>query len=229
MAALVLPGEARPFCGGSLINDRYVMTAAHCVVGTRPQDTRVILGKHELRRNSSTDLLLELSEVKTHPLFSTIFLWYDYALLKLATPLDLPIGGNLIAPVCLPYRIPYVREPAVAAGWGTTEGGQQPERLRAVRLRTVSSLVCGLLNPVTLARTMLCATGRLIAGGADTCSGDSGGPLTVRARWQPGRRMLLGLTSWGIGCALPLAPGVYAKVPAALDWIVRNTPDARYC
>ena len=101
-------------------------------------------------------------------------------------------------------------------GWGgVEEGGGVTEVLRKTRVVTVSNSECGdVMGPGRISENMICAGGA----GADTCQGDSGGPLTSRS---PGDRgySVIGITSWGDGCARPDTFGVYTRLGRYLGWI----------
>merc|ERR1711976_1025322 len=106
---------------------------------------------------------------------------------------------------------------SVATGWGDTKFTGDNQFLQQVTLPVISQTVCrGYYSPSQVKDDMVCAG--LREGGKDTCQGDSGGPL-VYLNEDNGRWQLLGLTRWGIGCALPGRPGVYSKVKYHLDWI----------
>ncbi|KAG9405046.1 hypothetical protein AC1031_004147 [Aphanomyces cochlioides] len=113
--------------------------------------------------------------------------------------------------------------PTVVRGWGTTSsGGSQPDVLLEVGVNALDNAKCAkLLTGYTVDDTMLCAGGEQ---GKDSCQGDSGGPLTVE---QNGSEKLVGVVSWGIGCAEANKPGVYGRVSVARDFIapyITNTP-----
>merc|ERR1712111_182734 len=106
------------------------------------------------------------------------------------------------------------------SGWGTlSAGGSQPNILNVVTVPFVSDNVCK-SRYSTLSEQMMCA-GNVEEGGVDSCQGDSGGPLTWRD--AQGKWNIIGVVSWGIGCANPGSPGVYAEVFKVLDWVKSNS------
>ncbi|KAF0310148.1 Mite allergen Der f 3 [Amphibalanus amphitrite] len=114
------------------------------------------------------------------------------------------------------------------------EGSEDvPDVLQTVTVHTISNRRCArLLDPLgpNIRKHMICAGAEdLGGGGRDTCQGDSGGPLSVRTWYRPSRHSLIGITSFGIGCARPNRPGVYTRVYSFSDWLIDNMPDASYC
>ena len=113
---------------------------------------------------------------------------------------------------------------AMIVGWGTTNPltGEAPDLLQHVAVRTMANEHCGNYSDIgqTITKNMICAGHP--AGGKDSCSGDSGGPLLVE---KNGRYVLAGVTSWGFGCGKEGFPGVYARTTSQMDWILRVLED----
>ncbi|KAL0274877.1 UNVERIFIED_CONTAM: hypothetical protein PYX00_002904 [Menopon gallinae] len=230
---VALAREGRFFCAGTLINDRYIMTAAHCVKRRNKnldwvkKEVRVILSEHN--RKNPDDTVTEIrkvSKVIVHPNYGNNALDSDIALLKLDQTVKYRQG---IRPACLPpRRKSFTGEWAVIAGWGTTsEQGSTSETLREAYVQIMSWRQCVRrgygYETWKITENMLCAGDR----GVDSCQGDSGGPLMLRNQY--GQMYPAGIISWGEGCARPYKPGVYTKVNNFLDWIIKNTEDACYC
>ena len=216
------------WCGGSIINDRYVMTAAHCIHGMSSTNSGLMVGLGDHNMYSTSDdvqgatRLVAVDRIIEHPNYNTRTLDNDIALLRLTEQLDLSQYDE-VGSVCLPAddSKTYVGETATASGWGTTSsGGNQPSVLHEVDLPILDQSCFGL----DVTDNMLCAG--LSQGGKDTCQGDSGGPLYVE---ENSVRVQVGITSWGYGCADENSPGVYARVSKYLSWIRQNTQDATYC
>ena len=235
MAALVDFGEEEPFCGGALINDLYILTAAHCIFEyISPTEIEVILGKHSYSENSGNDLRMAVAEMILHPLFTNVIGSDDVALLKFNQRLSLPIGNNLIAPICLPHRDLYRNNDAIVAGWGALheQAVDDPDYLRKVEQTTIPNRVCEKrldFNVSMIRPTMICASAIPKYAERDNCFGDSGSALMVAARHRRPRLTVVGVVSWGEGCGRPGLPGVYTRVTYFLDWIIFNTRDATYC
>jgi len=212
------------FCGGSLINDRYVLTAAHCVVDFTAGQLSVRLGEHNLATSSeSSDITRSVKSITSHPSYNDNTLVNDIALLELSSPVQL---SNAVQTVCLPPPRPtYAKKQATVTGWGTTSsGGSSPDTLREVTVTVLSPEDCRNSNYGNdIQSGMLCAG----TTGKDSCQGDSGGPLVFKD--GGGNYDQIGVVSWGYGCGDAGYPGVYTRVNSYLNWIKTNTQDGIYC
>ena len=217
-SVMIQSGLSTASCGGSLINDRYILTAAHCMKGKKDvKSLRITLGAHTAS-DRQTKAPLEAEKIISHPDWKG---YNDIALIKLKKPVT-------DVPVCLPSFTSY--DNLFVTGWGMTgkTGNNllsRAQELMEVDVKEVDVMKCKQKHfPQVNPEKEICAGGE--KGGS--CMGDSGGPLQTR---KNGLVYQVGIVSFGAtDCStLSKAPNVYERVTGQLDWIRENTKDANYC
>jgi len=200
------------FCGGTIIQQEFILTAAHCVEGATPDDVRVGAGDN----TRSKQTIYKLSDVYVHPKYDYATIDYDVAVLKLAAPLVLAPNIQIKE---LATAEPEDDDILNVAGWGTTSSGGStlPTALREVTVNAVPRKTCedNYGGDDAITARMICAADK----GKDSCQGDSGGPLVFSNADATKLGSLVGIVSWGYGCAEPEYPGVYTSVPDLYKWI----------
>ncbi|XP_070761883.1 coagulation factor X [Enoplosus armatus] len=211
---LVRRSDGYGFCGGTLVSDRWVVSAAHCFEETADH---VTIGDFDKKRPDPGEQLIKVQKVIVHPHFHSFTFDSDIALLYLAQPI---IRGPTAIPACLPdpHLSKYLLQEGnrgVVTGWGATQYlGRSSRFLRKVALPVVSYRDCTTSTEQVITDNMFCA-GYLEAS-IDACSGDSGGPFVVNYR---GTWFLTGVVSWGEKCAAKGKYGVYTRLGNFLNWI----------
>ncbi|XP_030202933.1 trypsin-2-like [Gadus morhua] len=194
------------FCGGTLINNLWVVSAAHCYKEGREIEAR--LGEHHIGYKDGPEQFIASAEVVIHPDWDRYNMNNDIMLIKLAAPAQI---NQYVSPTALPKTCAPAGTQCLVSGWGAT---QSPfgclKCLHCLDLPILPQQDCEKSYPNRITSAMFCAG--FLAGGKDSCQGDSGGPLVCNGELQ-------GVVSWGWGCAEESRPGVYAKVCEFTDWI----------
>lgn len=208
-AVYLVNDDGFQFCGAVLIDADSVLTAAHCAQAVEPDELAVVTGRIDKRTDAG--MRVDVTDVWVHPDF------------------EVPWRGDDVAVLTLRHAVPYraaevasaddakLYEPgnmATVVGWGRiSEGGARSHVLREAQVPLVSDAECGETFAAYEPGSMVCAG--FEDGGVDACQGDSGGPLLVGDR-------VVGIVSWGRGCARPDTPGIYTRVSAYAEQIARH-------
>ena len=217
-------------CGGSLVSERTIVTAAHCLQKSEESGYPALIirvGAHARHSVSVVEQFDAIEDIVIHPDFrnrDNEIYYNDVALIHLRKPIQISLYAR---PVCLPDSGAEFRPGTLGyvTGWGVQVYPKNrypwPNVLQQAPVRVVSTSTCN--EPKSygghITDSMLCAGYQ--QGGQDSCQGDSGGPLVVRYQ-VTGKYVLTGITSWGAGCGVPDKYGVYAKVSNFVDWIGEN-------
>ncbi|XP_018409311.1 PREDICTED: trypsin-like [Nanorana parkeri] len=193
------------FCGGSLLNSLWVISAAHCYKASM----QVRLGEHNIFTSEGTEQFINSARVIRHASYNSRTLDNDIMLVKLASAATL---NSYVRAVSMPSGCPAAGTNCVISGWGNTlsSGTNMPSLLQCVNAPVLTAAQCSNAYPGEITNNMVCVG--FLEGGKDSCQGDSGGPVVCNGQLQ-------GIVSWGYGCALRNYPGVYTKVCNYNAWV----------
>ncbi|CAF3624692.1 unnamed protein product [Rotaria sp. Silwood1] len=218
----VLLNDRGKFCGATILNANWIVTAAHCVNGkmkclnqyrTNPENLSAEFGMHDRYSTERSRVTRTIKQIVVYPSYNgKSSRWvHDIALLQLSYSL---IFNPFVRSICLSSMPNFVQigDRALVTGWGDTHGTGNFRYLREVEVPIQSNDQCKLkdLNLVTTICAGLCQNST-----CDACQGDSGGPMVLL---RYGRWHLIGIISWGFSCA---GLGVYTKISYYADWITK--------
>ena len=216
------------FCGGSVFDERWIITAAHCVKNRSAWDIIITAGTHELGTSAPR---VNVKRIITHKSYQGPPSYdNDIALLELWTPLMLTPNISKVTVIKSDNESEVLKKGAAltVTGWGrTTEQGRTVRILQYLdELPFVERSICNepLAYNGKISQNMVCAGMR--SGGQDSCKGDSGGPLSAEISGKP---ILAGIVSWGDGCGRPNKVGVYTRVANYTNWIDLCVTNSENC
>ncbi|XP_029112439.1 coagulation factor X [Scleropages formosus] len=213
--ALLMNEQDVGFCGGTILNEYFILTAAHCMNQSR--SIFVILGEIDTKVNESREAIHEVAQVLTHKQYVRETYHNDIALIKLQKPIKFT---PFILPACLPEadfaeKVLMREDYGMVSGFGRLrEGGVQSTVLMRLSVPYISRAVCIESSKFKVTNRMFCAG--YDEEEKDACQGDSGGPHVTRYKstW-----FVTGVVSWGEGCARKGKYGIYTQVSKYIPWI----------
>jgi secreted trypsin-like serine protease len=221
MAGLVEMSSAKVFCGGTLLSEQYVLTAAGCLQSRQASNVVVLVGDVDYTTGAETPTaaVYEVSAFIVHPNFDPKTRLNDIALIKLAKPVTFNAGVRaalLPSTIQLSTNQLFTNSKAELTGWGATSmGGPDSTKLQKTQTTVIPNTVCA-QSYGNIQNSQICTFTR----GTGSCSNDTGGPLTVKIQQQT---FVVGVVSYAKGCASS-SPEVNTRVTSYVLWIKSNAP-----
>jgi len=213
---LQLQNQGSHYCGASILNENYALTAAHCVQDSQ-SNYKLVAGQLKLDTAEDSEQVKEIESIVIHPKYGSADYDYDVAVIKVKTPFEF---NDNVQPIELyPTADVPTGGKAQTSGWGRlSAGGPIPNHLQKLEVTLYEDNVCSGAYGDIFTPNMVCAGN--IDGGHCVCNGDSGSPLYIE---EDGKKLQVGVVSWGYPCANQGYPAAYAEVGAFIDFINENS------
>ncbi|XP_067419765.1 coagulation factor X [Emydura macquarii macquarii] len=216
--ALLINEDKEGFCGGTILDKFFILTAAHCM--NQSKTIKVVVGEVDREKEENTEMMYSVEKVFVHVKFVSATYDYDIALIKLKEPITF---SDYVIPACLPdadfaNEILMNQKSGRVSGFGRLyEHGRLSNKLKVLEVPYVDRNSCKLSSTFMITENMFCAGYDNIT--KDACQGDSGGPHVTKYK---DTYFVTGIVSWGEGCARKGKYGVYTKVSKFQSWLKRT-------
>ncbi|NWH43304.1 FA10 factor, partial [Fregata magnificens] len=213
--AVLLNEAGEEFCGGTILNENFILTAAHCM--NQSKEIKVVVGEVDREKKEQSETMHTVDKILVHSKYIAETYDNDIALIKLKEPITF---SEYIIAACLPEadfanEVLMNQRSGMVSGFGREfEGGRLSKKLKVLQVPYVDRSTCKQSTNFAITENMFCAGYETEQ--KDACQGDSGGPHVTRYK---DTYFVTGIVSWGEGCAKKGKYGVYTKLSRFLRWV----------